>query len=110
MRQFFNAHEDRRASSFPDLNLKHAVFVNDSSGHVDEALEDRRSMLTFESYSITGESPVKCISDRGPQDVEMDSDHKGRGKGVEVKEEDKFGEIVFNMPSFGICFQSFTRL
>ena len=36
----------------------------------------------------------------------MDSDHKGRGKGVKVKEGDKFGELVFDVPSFGICFQA----
>ena len=96
--------EPEQPAVFAGITMKLTVFVTDPSMHVDEALEDGRGMLTFESPQITGEMSVKGIGDHGPQDVEMDSDHKGRGKGVKVKEGDKFGEFVFDVPSFGICF------
>lgn len=96
--------------SFPDFDFKHAVLVNDPSGHVDEPFEDGRGLLMFKSSQITGKSPIKRISHHGPEDVEVNPDHERRRQGVEIKEGYQFGEFVFDMPSFSVCFQAFFQL
>jgi len=55
MRQLFNTHEDRRVGSFPDFDLKHAVYVYYSSGHVDEELEVGKMTLPDDFQNIRDE-------------------------------------------------------
>ena len=78
MSQFFDTHEDGGMRSFPDFNLNTPILEDDASGHVDESFKQGWGVKMFKSSQITGESPVKGISDHGPKDIEVDSDHQWR--------------------------------
>ena len=93
--------------SFSDFDFKHAILVNDPSGHADESFENRRGLMIFKSSQIAGKTPINSICYHSPEDVEVNADHKRRRQSIKIKKRYQFGELVFDMPSFGVNLQTF---